>query len=408
MLAFLKLFNVLFPFPLVGIMQEKLLNFIYAAIAMVWVILFVCWVDALSEYKKAELLTPNQFVLALGSVPILYVVAITIHEAGHWFCGLQLGFIGIQFTVLWLNIERHGTRWKLRWAKRPAKLNGMVVQYPSGSKQLRLRKFLSVAAGPVANWVTGGLALALAYGLTKPAGVVSGSTQLLIMAEIQVFALISTFMGCFNLLPKKLRAGLSNDGLLMWRLWRREPSLSRALAVSALLGSSYAGQRPRDWDGTLLDLATAHTDNTLLDGSAIMLAYSHQLDANRPVQARPLLYACLDKLALFTEEQQQQIWCEVAYFEARHSCNAALAQDALTQAQVAKPFAEGEGNFARAEVAWASGDYEAARVHLQQVEAEPLVENENDLGNYMMALDRLADLRNRLALWPDQSPRYGK
>jgi hypothetical protein len=386
-----------------GVMLEKALNLIYGAISVVWVILFICWVDNVSNYVKAGYLTHNQFVCALASVLALYVASIAIHEAGHWFCGRWLGFMGTRFTVLWLNIERRGQRWVLKWAKRPAKLGGMVMQYPVGGKQLRLRKFLSVAAGPAANWVTGGVAILLSYALADPAARVSGSIRLLTVAELQVFGLVSTFMGCLNLLPRKLSSSLRNDGLLLWQLWRREPALDRQLAVSALVGSSYAGLRPREWDGTLLDRALAYSDNSVHDCSAFLLAYSHHLDANRPEKGRSLLYACLDKLDLLPPESQQQVCCEAAYFEAWYAQDVAQARHWLARAQQIKEFAGGEGHFVQAAVAWAGGHYEAAQLHLQRAEAEPPVQNENDAGGHLQALDRLLDFRTRLSAGPTTS-----
>lgn len=263
-------------------MQEKALNLFYGAISTVWVVLYICWVDKVSHYRGAGYLTQTQFILVLTSILPLYVATIAIHEAGHWFGGRWLGFIGTKFIVLWLNIERHGPRWKLKWAKRPAKLGGLVVQYPVGSRQLRLRKAFSVAAGPLANLVTGGAAILLSYALAGPAGVILGPARLLIDVELQLFALVSAFLGILNLVPRKLRNDMSNDGLLLWHLWRREPALNRQLAVAALVGGTYAGLRPRDWDGLLLDHALASPDNSVLDCSAYLLAYSHHLDANRP------------------------------------------------------------------------------------------------------------------------------
>lgn len=283
-------------------MQEKALNMFYGAITTVWIVLFICWVDKLMDYRIAGSLTHTQFVVVLTSIFPLYVAAVAIHEAGHWFCGRWLGFIGIKFTVLWLNIERHGQHWRFKWAKRPAKLAGLVVHYPVGSRQLRLRKVASVAAGPVANLATGGVAILLSYALASSVGVVSSPARLLTVAELQLFGLVSTFIGCANLLPRKLSNGMRNDGLLLWHLWQCEPILNRQLAVTALMGSSYAGLRPRDWDSVLLDHALASPDNSVLDCSAWLLAYSHHLDANRPDQARILLYACLDKLSTLTSQ----------------------------------------------------------------------------------------------------------
>lgn len=379
-------------------MLEKLINLVYGAIAMVWVILFIWWVDNLSNYCRIVSLQINQFALVIISVTILYVVAIFIHEAGHWFTGVRLGFIGTKFVVLWLNIERHGSNWKIKWAKRPAKVGGMVVLFPVNGHQLRRRKALIVAAGPLASLGAGGLAIAISYALANGNTFSLEPGRFLAVAELQLFGLVSTFLGCFNLLPNKIKNGMRNDGLLLWYLYRRDPKFDRELTLSALVGSSYAGLLPHQWDGDLLNRSLAFTDGTAGDCQAALFAYAHHLGAGRKAQARAYLEACLEKIDLLPASHQQEIYCEAAYFEACHGGNPAQAQHRLSQAQQLQPFERNEGHFHRAAVAWAEGQYEDARTYLQLAQAEPLGLDANDAGAHLDALDRLADLQNRLAL----------
>ena len=371
------------------------------------VVLFLClffWVrvvgDYVGQYGQPGALTSGQCLLTVLGAAIMYVLAIAVHEAGHWLSGKAQGFIGIRFVVLWLRIERNGPRWTMKWTKLPSNMSGMVIQYPSSGHALIRRKFWSVAAGPGANLLTGLLALAVGAASLLPVSTQPRTGIVVLAAELLVFALFSLVMGIFNLLPRRINSGISNDGHLLWLLWRHRPVLHRQLAVAALVGSSYAGLRPREWETALVARVLANADDSVVDCSAFLLAYTHHLDAHRLEQARPLLYACLEKRDCLTEESQQQVCCEAAYFEACHGQDAVRAQHWLEQAQQVKAFTNEDGHFALAEVAWASGEYEKAHTHFKRAETEPLVLDKNDIGTYKLALDRIADLRARLASGP--------
>lgn len=378
-------------------MLTRTINLIYGVFVVAWGVSFYAWLSLLNDFMHKGVITLGQYLWTIAGAAAMYILAIAVHEAGHWFGGRAVGFIGTQFVVLWLRVERHGPRWMLKWAKRPAKLGGMVVQYPTSGYRLRRRKFLSVAAGPAANLLTALLALVLEKALMPPAWAQPGAPQVVVSAELLMFSLLSLFMGSTNLLPRKLTATQSNDGHLLWRLWRREPALDRLLVVSALTGSSYAGLRPRDWDPSLLNRLLKTADGSAMDCNASTYAYLHHIDADRSDLARPHLNHFLEQRTLLLPRHQQMICCEAAYFAVRYDRDVARAQQWLDCAQQAKSFEGTEGDFTQAVVAWALGQYKEAHDHFKRAEAGPLVHDANDIGSYLLALDRFADLRARLA-----------
>lgn len=212
---------------------------------------------------RIPVLTPWQVWMLLPCSLLIYFSTIIVHEAGHWFGGQAVGLKGMKFRVMWWCLERRGPRWKISWTKRPLGLGGMVIQYPAIGQRLRRSKFIAVAAGPAANLLTGLPALALGYALNKQLN--SGAQGVFWSIGLGFYGLLSVTMGIGNLLPRKLAAGISNDGQLLLRLWRRDPVLERQLACSAVVGSSYAGVRPRDWETDLLKRLADSADNSILD-----------------------------------------------------------------------------------------------------------------------------------------------
>lgn len=235
------------------------------------------------------------------------------HELGHALAARLVNWRLLTIAAGPLSLRQ--TPKGLRLARNPLSRawGGFVYAIPRDDRQLRRRRFVMVAGGPVASLL---LALLAAAGLAASDG---AGVWRVVASQV---GLMSLAIGVLTLVPHR-SGGLTSDGGQMWQLLRGGPGVEQRLATQLLLTALVGGVRPRDLDETLVARALATTDPAYAT-TAHYLAYWRDMDrGNITAAASHLDYALTHRTAT-TPAAQAAFAAEAAYLTARHD----LAPDA--------------------------------------------------------------------------------
>jgi hypothetical protein len=131
--------------------------------------------------------------------------------------------------------------------------------------------------------------------------------------------------------PGSSYSGQPADGGRIVSLLRGGPEAERWCALAALYGADQRGQRPCNWDESLVRQALQGFDHTQDAQNARFLAYQWALDNGRIAEAnRWLEEAVAIQPAWMPGTQVRLVW-EKVYFSARYLHDAAQARQGLTQ-----------------------------------------------------------------------------
>lgn len=328
-------------------------------------------------------------------LPVLYLLLIFLHEAGHAVGAVLARFRILTFVVNRLCITRQANGWQVRFRKPQKGLGGMVNVLAPDTHNLRSRYALLIAGGPVANLLIGGLTLYLAYNLVIYSAVTAPLlSSYLLHYGLLTFGWLSVVVGALNLLPLNSKAGHIMDGKRLKQLIQGGPAMHQTLGMLHLQSLTYAGVRPRDWDLALVEQFVSHRSNTVLDCYSHLSAYSYFHDRNDLEQIRFHLNEALDRRALAPVGVQQYLLAEAAYVAALHACNVEQARYWLDKAQDVKPFTKEEGLFSQAAVAYVEGRFLEAESFLQAARTQ--LQEAINTGGTTQALERMDDLQNRI------------
>ena len=230
----------------------------------------------------------------------------------------------------------------LRLARNPLNRawGGFVYAIPRDDRQLRRRRFVMVAGGPVASLL---LALLAAAGL-----VASDGAGVWPVVASQV-ALMSLAIGVLTLVPHR-SGGLTSDGGQMWQLLRGGPGVEQRLATQLLLTALVGGVRPRDLDETLVARALAATDPPDAT-TAHYLAYWREMDRGNITAAASHLDYALNHRAATTPVAQAAFAAEAAYLTARHDLTPDAPATAAAWLKLATLRGLADSNYRRAQAA---------------------------------------------------------
>lgn len=350
------------------------------------------------EIQRAGLTGFDALLWFTALLPAL-VLAITMHEFGHWVAGHYMGYRCLLFSVLWVRAERHGSKWRLRLVRTRNNALGFVVSVPSSFQRFRLRQSVFLSAGPLLNLLTGGLALLLSEEMKLIYLLRQGVSLPVFMLGLLLsgFGYISVLLGVINLLPLTL----TTDGVKLLQLQLRSPAAARSYALLRIYNATYQGQRPRDWNPAWLPKLLGSVTNTEADCLAHLYAYSYYLDVHDLTQGRFHLNAALDCKHVASAPVQQLLFCQAAYVAGVHNAVAADAQHWLTRAEQVQPLPPEDSHFVRAAVAFSQHHDEQALQLLELAEAKAALMTE--AGNRECTQDCIADMRRRIAERPAAS-----
>jgi hypothetical protein len=222
---------------------------------------------------------PPSFGLAFWiDMPIALLLIITIHESGHALVGLYLGMKLRLFRMgpfLWHLVH---CKWEFQFLPKGLLCQGGAASLvPTDPRQPRDREILMIAAGPLANLLTGFIAIALGL-LAK------GSPHEQEWYFFALFSTMSVVLFASNLVPIRPQVAYS-DGARIYQILRGGPlaDLHRCFALaSAILVTPL---RPRDYDIDALQRAS----DAFTEGQQAMylrlLAYNHFHDCGQIPEA---------------------------------------------------------------------------------------------------------------------------
>ncbi len=217
------------------------------------------------------------------ALTLLALLAITsVHETGHavvgMFCGMKLRafFIGpFQWRI-------RDAKWEFEFKPKGLILADGETALIPGDGKLHPRQFLTMmAAGALANILTGSLALILVVGL----GVALPPQATGFMA---LFGAWSLGLAAANLLPFRTPQGYS-DGAIVLQLLSGGAFAEFHLSIAHIGSSLVSSLRPRDYDiGSIRSAANgiAHGRQALL---MWLYAFSHSIDAGNEQEADEVL-----------------------------------------------------------------------------------------------------------------------
>jgi hypothetical protein len=279
--------------------------------------LFGAWIASFAEVKSSgwDLSRLEKLGLVLACVPVIFLF-LAAHEAGHLLGGRLAGFRFMLFIVGPLKIHRERDRIRLGLNRNAGLVGGLAACMPEDPRDLRRRTLTMVAGGPLASLVTGAFALGLFFGLDlQSLPPESGLAALYGSVALLMYGGGSLTIGVVTLIPGRT-SGFLTDGARILQLLRGGPRAERDVALMALIASSQAGLRPRDWDGAIVEQTLLLEDGSLFEALARMLVSARALDLGDPESARRHLERALALAGELPPTVRPGLLLEAAWFEA--------------------------------------------------------------------------------------------
>jgi hypothetical protein len=182
-----------------------------------------------------------RFRLSLLQVCFALLITTVLHELGHAGVGMRMGMKLLSFRVGPFDWSADGGKIKFKFT--PAKLlsaEGSVSLVPQRPNQSRWIEIAMIAAGPVANLLTG----LIAFGLAVTA---KGRAYEPALAMLVLLATLGLLAFAVNLLPLRPE-GLYSDGANIYQNLKGGPWADFRAAIAAVLSTTVTPSRPRDFD----------------------------------------------------------------------------------------------------------------------------------------------------------------
>jgi hypothetical protein len=320
-------------------------------------------------------------------LPVIALLVIAVHEAGHLAGGMSRGMRFLLYVVGPFGWFGSAQGVHFRWCFNLGTLGGVAATMPDPRQPLAPQMMPVVLGGPLASLLLAAAGLALASVLdARPA------------AYALLTGGFSAAIFVMTALPFRA-GGFMSDGM-QWLVYRRGGvGLEKRARVTALMGMSMAGTRPRDLDEATLRLAQRQADGSevLCDMGAWMYGYAHALDRGDPEGAGAWLQRMAEALPEYPDGFRQGIAIELALFEALYRRRHAQALEWRRQARGGIVDAS-RRHLADAAIAALEGDVPAATRALDAATRKQ--GQAMDAGFARLGADQAAMLRDRLAAAP--------
>jgi hypothetical protein len=320
-------------------------------------------------------------------LPLIALLVIAVHEAGHLAGGMSRGMRFLLYVVGPFGWFASGQGVHFRWCFNLGTLGGVAATMPDPRRPLAAQMLPVVLGGPLAS-----LLLAVA-GLTL--GMLADGRP---AAYALLVGLFSTAIFVMTALPFRA-GGFMSDGM-QWLLYRRGGAgIEKRARVMTLVSMSMAGTRPRELDEETLRLAQQQADGSevLSDMGVWMYSYAQALDRGEVETAGAWLQRMAEALPGYPDGFRQGIAIELTLFEALYRRRLAQAQEWRRQARGGIVDAA-RRHLADAAIAALEGDVPAA---IRALEAAVRRQGQAmDAGFARLGADQAVMLRNMLAAAP--------
>lgn len=267
-------------------------------------------------------ITPLQYLQLYG----LLLVLIAVHEAGHQLAGALVGYRWKGWIVGPFQVSRETGGGRVRFSLSKTLFSGRAYVFPHESDTLKRRAFF-LLGGPLAT-------LLLGVGLLVYCLHLSGEQQdqaLLVLAMIVMsglFVLSSAVPHSHN--------GFKSDAARLIELWKDKDRVARDTALMTLVKALQNGQRPRDWDESLVARMTALRDGKANEALAAHYGFYWAADRGDWVQSGQYLDRALALRTTLSDVFRAMVVLDGAYYVALFQRDAAAARRLLTEASEAK------------------------------------------------------------------------
>jgi len=312
-------------------------------------------------------------------LPVLIVVVLAIHEAGHLAGGMSRGMRFLLFIAGPFGLVRTQEGIRFRWFFNLGTLGGIAAALPKSGQPLKPQLARLIVGGPLASLLLAFAALGLFWLFEGRAG-----------AYALVTSLLSTAIFLVTAAPFRA-GGFMSDGMQLLQLHRDPTMVERRARLISLGGMSMAGTRPRDLDRVLLAEAQAMAGKeTMCDVGVWLYSYGHALDQGDTTGAGQWLDRIEAVIDDYPDGFRQGIALEIALFEALHRRRLPQAQAWLARGKGGIVDASRRA-LALAAVEALSGRQPQAQAAL--LEAERQLGRGMDAGFAKLSVDQIAAIR---------------
>lgn len=291
-------------------------------------------------------------------LPVVLLLGLAWHEAGHVTAGLIGGFEFRLFVAGPLRVERHDGRFKISFNRIPVLWGGLAACVPkSYEADLHWKMILFAGGGPL-------------FSLLGVALLVPGFSVLTAHADagllLITFGLSSAALGIVTLLPLPA-GGFKTDGMRLVMLLRRRPEGERWTALAALGGLAQTA-RPREWPAELMALLGDGLDAQADAAMACLLRYLWHSDKREWEPAQMWLERALTHADEMPRSTLPILYLAAANYYARHGADKVLARQYFDLAQGPGLHDPDDVHAVRAAVLIAEGRAAEARLDMDLVE----------------------------------------
>lgn len=179
----------------------------------------------------------------LVALPLLILLVLAVHETGHLIGGISRGMRFLLLIVGPMQWTRSPGGIRFKWHRNFGLMGGLAAATPDDQLPLEPQLQRLIVGGPLASLLLAAAAIGAGMFLDgRPAA----------------YAVIVGFMSAaiFIVTATPLHTGgFMSDGMQLLELRRGGTAVSDRQLLLRLMGLSYAGVRPRDWDPALIEQA---------------------------------------------------------------------------------------------------------------------------------------------------------
>lgn len=271
----------------------------------------------------------GSFWRLVTAVTLTLFLTTLIHELGHLLAGKLVGFRFQLLIIGPLGLSRQLGKLHLGWHKSTAIFNGLTGSIPTDSQYLPRRLLIFTLGGPLASLAQAVLAGSIFLHWQADVHFINN-----IAWAAEAMALLVVFGTIYflsSIKPGAYYSGQPADGGRIISLLRGGPAADRWCALAALYGADQHGQRPRDWDETLIHQALQGFDHTQDGQNARLLAYQWALDNGRIAEANRWLEEAIAIRPTWMPGTQVRLVWEKVYFSASYLHDVVQARQGLAQ-----------------------------------------------------------------------------
>lgn len=304
-------------------------------------------------------------LLLLPMLVICFLFVVAIHELGHVFAGLSVGFQFRLYIVGPLMWEKEAGSIRFKWNRNLNTFGGLALCLPQSTENLANKFIRFAAGGPLASllltFVCLGIGMMLPHGTTL--------ALFLLNAFFHISALMSLLIFIVTAIPMQA-GGFASDGARVRTLSRGGTQAELEVILLHASTQLFTGIRPRLLDAEQLHHGLELPVDSPFKAYLHSLLYYHYLDAQNPEKAEYHLREYTDHVHAIPQGYQATVWLEQAWFAAVYQQDSATAQAYFNRADIGAIIPRSQILRVEAAIAHAAGDKEKAVAKVREALAE--------------------------------------